>query len=145
NPKIALPVVNKQDRDFFGKLLRQIRMIGSGNFLPIDAVLSGDVVHSLTSSSTQMALGFGEQLKFHTVSFDDIDQKTKPPGKAVQHGKTWFVTHPCRWLSQYPTQWPTRPLAGHSRNVQNAQRAGHRHESFYIRSSSSLVSSRQLR
>src|SRR5699024_4269740 len=32
-----------QDRDFFGKLLRQIRMIGSGNFLPIDAVLSGGI------------------------------------------------------------------------------------------------------
>src|SRR5699024_9578957 len=145
NPTGAVPTVKQQVRDFCGKLRRQIRMIGSGHFLTIDAVLSGDVVHSLTSSSTQMALGIGEQLKFHTVSFDDIDQKTKPPGKAVLHGKTCFVTLRCRWLSQYPTQWPARTLAGHGRNVQNAQRAGHRHVSFDRPSSSRLASSRQLR
>src|SRR5699024_10577963 len=125
--------------------LRQIRMIGSGNFLPIDAVLSGDVVHSLTSSSTQMALGFGEQLKFHTVSFDDIDQKTKPPGKAVLHGKTCFVTLRCRWLSQYPTTWLVRPCVSVGKNVQHGRMAGHSHMSFDSPSSSRLASSRQLR
>src|SRR5699024_6176004 len=120
-------------------------MIGGENFLPTNTVLCSDIVHSLASSGTQVALGFGEQLKFHTSLSVVSTKKQHRPIRRFCTAKKYFVILRYRWLSQYPTQWLARPLAGHGRNVRSAQRAGHRHESFDRPSSSRLASSRQLR